>query len=118
MALVLCLDDDDSVARLVADVVEFCKHEPILETNALDAVSRWLREPQLKAVCTDYMMPRMDGIEVLALFQESRPDVRRVLITAAPQEEAVRAAERSQVVQLVIAKPPSIGDLRLALAWL
>lgn len=118
MALVICLDDDESVAKLVAQVVEFCGHQAVVETNSLDAVNKHLRDPKVRAVLTDFMMPRLNGIDVLEAFRASRADVRRVLITAAPTEEDVRQAEREGLIQMVVAKPPSIGDIRLALAWL
>lgn len=115
---VLCIDDDESVARLIADVVEFCGHEPILETDSMDAVTKHTKDQSIKAVLTDYMMPRLDGIDLLVIWQESRPDVRRILITAAPSEGAVREAGRSGVAQMIIAKPPNIADIKMALAWL
>lgn len=118
MARVLCIDDDDSVARLVADVVAFCRHEPIIEHDALLAVSLHARDSKLKAVLSDYMMPKMDGLEVLTCYRDLRPDVRRVLITGAPSEEEVKRAAHEGLVQLVIAKPPAISDIKLALAWL
>jgi len=118
MSRILCVDDDETVARLIADIVEFCRHEPIVVTDSLAAITEFIGDPKIGAVLSDFMMPRMDGIEMLACWQERRPSVRRVLITAAPQEESVRKAEREGIVQLVVPKPPAIGDVRLALAWL
>ena len=118
MSRVLCIDDDESVARLIADVVAFCKQEPVVETDAVDSVRKHIQDNNVKAVLCDLLMPRMDGIEVLGLWMESRPDVRRVLITAAPKEERIREALREGIVQMVIEKPPNIADIRMALAWL
>lgn len=115
---VLCIDDDDMVARLIAEVVEFCGFEPVLETDSMRAMTEHIRDKNIHAVLTDFMMPRFDGIEVLVMWQEQRPEVRRVLITAAPQEASVKEAGRSGVAQMVIAKPPSIADIKMALAWL
>lgn len=117
-AKVLCVDDDVSVARLIFDVVEFCGHHPVIITKAIDAAARYIGDDSVRAVLTDYMMPGLDGIELLMIWQERRPLVRRVLITAAPNEEVVREAQRSGVAQMVVAKPPTIADMKLALAWL
>lgn len=117
MARVLCIDDDVSVAKLVADIVAFCHHEPLVETDSL-AVSSHLKDRSLKAVIADYMMPKMNGLEVLTIFRDIRPDVRRLLLTAAPGEEEVRRAEREGLAQLVVAKPPGINEIRFALGWL
>ncbi len=117
-AKVLCVDDDDSVARILADVVAFCGHSAIVETMPIEAVAKHLLDTTVRAVLTDLMMPRLNGIEMLSIWQERRPEVRRILVTAAPQEAEVRDAHRSGLVQMVIAKPPSIADLKVALAWL
>lgn len=115
--LVLCVDDDVAIAALVAEVVRFCKLEAEVHSDPIAAAAR-LRDPRIGAVLTDLMMPRLDGVELLSIAQEQRPDVRRVLITAAPNEEVVKEAVRAGVVQMVIAKPPGISDIKLALAWL
>lgn len=115
---VLCVDDDASVARMVGDVVAFCGLEPVVETDSLVAVTQHAHDTRIAALLVDYMMPRLNGVEILTIWQERHPSVRRVLITAAPQEEPVREAQRSGVAQMVISKPPSIADIKLALAWL
>jgi CheY-like chemotaxis protein len=83
----------------------------------MEAILR-MRTERPVAILADYMMPRIDGLEVLAMAQEQHPNVRRVLITAAPQEQAVRDAVTSGIAQMVIAKPPSIADIKMALVWL
>jgi CheY-like chemotaxis protein len=116
VASVLVLDDDVAIARMVADVVRFCGHEPVVETSSMDAATKLT--PTLGAVIVDYLMPHIDGIELLALAQERCPKARRILLTAAPQERPVREAVASGVVQLVVAKPPSLHELKYALGWL
>lgn len=118
MALILCIDDDLSVAQLIAEMVESKGHEPVTETDPVDAVQRWIRSPKIVAVLTDFMMPKLDGVELLSAFMEARPEVRRVLITAAPHEDAVRRAKKDGVIQMLIAKPPSFSDIKQALLWL
>jgi CheY-like chemotaxis protein len=117
MALVLVVDDDAMVAHLVARIVQFCRHEPLEVMDPLAAAQR-VTDRAVRCVLSDYMMPKLDGIELLTIFHDQRPDVRRVLITAAPREQAVEDARKSGVVQAVIAKPPSIADIEQALAWL
>jgi response regulator of citrate/malate metabolism len=118
MKRVLCIDDDASVARLISEVVDFCGFESILELDSMAAATKYQQDADIVAVLTDLMMPKLDGIDVLTVWQQNRPEVRRVLITAAPQEYTIKDALRSRVIQMVIAKPPSIADIRMALAWL
>lgn len=122
MVKVLCIDDDESVARLMAEMVEFVGrnyggYEAVICMDAFDAIGA-IREPLVKAVVTDYMMPKLDGLEFLVVVQEQRPDIRRVLLTAAPNETPVREARKSMLAHTVVSKPPSIRDMELALAWL
>lgn len=116
MATVLVLDDDVAIAQMVADVVRFCGHEPLVETSSIDALVKLT--PSLGAAIVDYLMPRIDGIEVLATVQERCPKARRVLLTAAPTEKAVREAHAVGIIQLVISKPPTLHDLKYAMGWL
>lgn len=102
---------------MVARVVELLKHTPLVETSSVEAVIKYGRLG-LDAAIVDLMMPRLDGLEVLAQLQESQPATRRILLTAAPTERSVREALTSGVVQLLVSKPPTLSDLQLALAWL
>ena len=115
---VLCVDDDLSVARMLAEVVQFCGYDGVIEMSAVEAASTHVADVRVRALLCDYMMPGLDGLDVLTVWQERRPEVRRVLVTAAPNETAVREAVRTGLVQMVVSKPPTIGDIKMALAWL
>lgn len=117
MAKVLCIDDDRSIAQMTADIVEFHGHDPIVVTRSMDVVT-FFPDLAVKAIFADYMMPLLDGLELLAMVQERRPDIRRILLTAAPEEQAVKEALAAGLIQLLYSKPPSIADVKLALAWL
>lgn len=114
---VLCLDDDLAIARMVADVVEFLGHDPVIETDSVAAIIHHARG-DFGAAIVDLLMPRVSGIDVLTAFAQSNPNVRRVLLTAAPNEREIAEAMRDGIVQMLLVKPPLIGDLRAALAWL
>ncbi len=119
MARVLVLDDDVEIARMVGRVVELHGHEALIETSSMDALMKHGRgATRLSAAIVDLLMPRLTGIEVLAVLQESVPNVRRVLLTAAPSEPEVRDAVASGIVQMLIPKPPTLSDLERALLWL
>lgn len=115
---VLCLDDDFAIAQFLGAVVRIAGLEPLIETDAIRAVAAHLPDPRVACVLCDYHMDNLDGIEVLSAFQERRPDVRRVLITADARDARLSAAVRSGVVEMLLEKPPRIADLRAAIAWL
>lgn len=116
MSRVLCLDDDRAIAEMVGRVVRFMQHEPIICTDSFEAIMR--HRFQIRAAVVDYLMPRWDGIEVLAAIADVNPTCRRILLTAAPEEKAVRDAAASGIAHRVIAKPPTLLDLENALSWL
>lgn len=116
MASVLVVDDDVAIAQMVARVVHFLGHHPVICTDTFDAILHHRRGH--RAAVVDYLMPRFDGLELLASIQEVEPTCRRILLTAAPGEAPVREAVASGLVQRVIAKPPSLFDMEQALAWL
>lgn len=118
MALVLVIEDDERIARMLGRVAEMYGHEVIVETHALEALAKHLSNTEVRAVMSDFMMPHMSGVEVLTVFQDSRPDVRRILVTAAPRDWEVMEAQLSGLAQVVISKPPMLADFELALAWL
>lgn len=118
MARILVVDDDVTVAELVSEVVSFLKHEPITMNDPVAVLAQYGRDSSIRAILSDYMMPHLTGLELFAALQETSPRVRRVLITAAPNEPEVREALKLGIAEMVIAKPPSIGDIRVALAWL
>lgn len=117
MARVLCLDDDVVIARMVAEVVRYLGHEPVIETDSVDAILKHARAG-FGAAIVDLLMPRLSGVEVLAAFMDGTPSCRRVLLTASPDDSGAIRARGEGVIQLIVSKPPSITDLRLALAWL
>lgn len=116
MASVLVVDDDVAIAQMVARVVQFLGHQPVICTDTFDAILHHRRGHG--AAVVDYLMPRFDGLELLAAIQEVEPSCRRILLTAAPEEKAVRDAAASGLVQRVLSKPPSLFDMEQALAWL
>lgn len=116
MASVLVVDDDVAIAQMVARVVKFLGHDPVVCTDTFDAILHHRRGHG--AAVVDYLMPRFDGLELLASIQEVEPKCRRILLTAAPNEKPVVDAVSSGIVQRVLSKPPSLFDLEQALGWL
>ena len=117
MARVLVLDDDLAIAINVAKLVEYYKHEAIMETNSIEAVAKWAREG-LACAIIDHNMPFMDGVDVLTVFADSSPQTRRIMLTASPTQKEVQDALRAGVIQRVMSKPAMLHDMELVLAWL
>jgi len=88
---ILLADDDESVRRMVARVLEGAGYAVIMAGNAAEAVSRF-RSSQPDLVLLDLKMPDKDGWSVFEDISAVDPLAPVVIITAWPNQygEAVR----------------------------
>ena len=91
MATILIVDDDAFVRTLLKDVLEGRGHA-LLEAEdgraALDALGD--QEPQL--VLLDLFMPRLSGMEALAMMRQRWPGARVLVISSLDSERLVTEA--------------------------
>lgn len=106
------------VVEFVRKLLEREGHECVMCLDPLDALAKLKADRSIVVVITDWHMPGFSGLEVLEVVRQERPDVRRVLLTAAPQEPEVREAVREGLVQALVAKPFGRVDVRHALRGL
>ena len=111
MALVLALDDDAIITQMLRRQLEADHHDVVTCLDALDALARMERRPLVEVIITDWHMPGFSGIDVLTVVEQKFPDVRRILVTAAPGEPEVEEAVRSGLVQYLLVKPWSRLEL-------
>ena len=88
---ILLADDDESVRRMVARVLETAGYAVVLAGSATEAVSRF-RSSQPDLVLLDLKMPDKDGWSVFDRISSVAPMAPVVIITAWPNqyEQAVR----------------------------
>jgi two-component system chemotaxis response regulator CheY len=85
MKTILVVDDEFSIAETVAEVIAFAGYQTVCAANGragLDAA----RSARPALILLDYMMPVMDGLQMLARVRAD-PDLREipvVMMTAAP----------------------------------
>lgn len=90
MADVLVVDDDQTVRRLVCDVLELEGHHVVGMPDGPSALA-YLRSMRPDCVVLDVMMPRQDGFEVLTRIrdQPGLADLPVALLTAAADDATV-----------------------------
>lgn len=109
MPRILIVDDDKRVVMGIARLLRLDGHvvrEVIDSTTALEAV----REFDPDVVICDWMMPDLDGEQVLRLVRDEYPHIGRILISAS----AVDRVDR-RVYDVFLAKPWPEGALQAAL---
>lgn len=116
MAVVLVVDDEIGIARLLEDVLVDQGHEVLVASNGKDALE--LAHRTIPAVVlSDYMMPVMDGAALISAMaqDEMLAGIPVVLMSSLP--EAV-IAERATGYRLFVRKPFNIYALVDLLAGL
>jgi response regulator RpfG family c-di-GMP phosphodiesterase len=111
-ARVVVVDDDrlvtDSLRSFLALEVEI---EPIA-FNESPRAAAYVREHEIDLIISDFLMPEMNGIELLTEVRRLRPEVPRVLLTGyADKENAIRAVNEARVYQY-LEKPWNNEELR------
>ena len=77
------------------------------------AALEFIRSNDVRLVISDYLMPEMDGISLLAEVREAKPDVTRIILTGyADKENAIKAINEVGLFQYV-EKPWDNEDLRI-----
>lgn len=90
MAIVLVVDDEDSIVHLLAEVISDAGHTPLTATNGRDAFAlAQVHHPEL--IISDVMMPQMDGYALIdALHAEpDLADTMIILMSAAFRPEQI-----------------------------
>lgn len=86
---ILIAEDDDTTALLLARVLSRAGHELVRAKDGLEALNQVRGGGPFDAVVTDWMMPRMDGVQFI---QAMRRDLKRVppivVVTAVASNEA------------------------------
>lgn len=124
MKQLLIVDDETSVLHALRRVLQrhFKPHELGVEVcaNPLHALQR-LQEGRFDVLISDYRMPRMDGVTLLAHARELDPRAVRMMLSAAADFGTVLAAVNRAEVFRYIPKPWSepqlLADLHAALAF-
>ena len=117
MALILTVDDESSLLFLLREVLEERGHEVLaapsgVEAAALAALGK-LEDVEL--VLTDFAMPQLDGLGLLALLKRQYPELPVVVLTARGSERlAARAIKQGAFDYLP--KPFELDELEAVVA--
>jgi DNA-binding response OmpR family regulator len=106
---ILIVEDEDLLRDGLTDLFESSGHQVVAVADGLSAVERALH-PGIDVMVLDRMLPKLDGMEVLAKVRELRPSLAVLMLTA-------RADENDRVDGLqggaddYVTKPFSIREL-------
>jgi two-component system, NtrC family, response regulator AtoC len=80
-ATVLVVDDEPNLRRVLSAVLTRDGHSVIVADGGRDAVKKAKQLPHLDLLVTDFLMPDMNGLEVLEAVRKHHPAMRTLLIS-------------------------------------
>lgn len=110
---ILLVDDDEMITSSLESLFALeTEYEVITHTNPAAAAREAERRP-IDLVISDFLMPAMNGVELLKRVRELQPDTVRILLTGfADKENAIRAINEVGLYQY-LEKPWDNDDLLL-----
>lgn len=109
MAVVLVVDDEIGIARLLEDVLVDEGHVVLLASNGADALTVMNESPP-SVVLTDFMMPVMDGVALLEAMG-AHPELSRIPVVLMSSMPETMVAERTSRYVAFVRKPFNIFEL-------
>ena len=99
---VYLVDDEEMVVTSLESYLQLETRHRVRTFVAPETALEAVQEDEPDVVVADFMMPGMDGIELLKAVRGSRPAATRVLLTGyADKENAIRAINEADIFQYV-----------------
>lgn len=108
----LLVDDEPNVLKSLQRVFRQEHYEVITAGNGEEALRLCAQQP-FQVVISDYMMPGMNGADLLKRLKQSYPDTIRIMLTGHADTGAVMGAINEGAVYKFILKPWNDDDLRI-----
>jgi len=102
--VVLVVDDDSAILGAVKRLLHRSECEVVTASGPVEALAA-LNNRQVSVVVTDYMMPGMDGIELLILVREKWPAIVSIMMTASNDMRVAADAVNRSLIDYFITKP-------------
>jgi len=111
----LIVDDEPSILKALARTFRAEAYEVVTASNSKEALAR-LQEAPAQVIISDYMMPGMNGAELLKQVKTLYPDTIRIMLTGHADTGAVMGAINEGAVYKFILKPWNDDDLRVTVS--
>ncbi|BAL25715.1 ATPase, T2SS/T4P/T4SS family [Azoarcus sp. KH32C] len=111
----LIVDDEPSILKALTRTFRSEAYEVVTAGNGSEALAR-LQEAPAHVIISDYMMPGMNGAELLKKVKSLYPDTIRIMLTGHADTGAVMGAINEGAVYKFILKPWNDDDLRVTVS--
>jgi DNA-binding NtrC family response regulator len=97
---VLIVDDEDMVITSIKAFLQLETDFTVHGFNDAEEASRFAADHAVDVAVSDYLMPKMNGIELLGRIKEVQPEASRVLLTGhADKQSAIQAINHAMLFQ-------------------
>jgi CheY-like chemotaxis protein len=101
---ILVVDDETEILKVISTILTRNRYKVITVSDGVEALTTYLKNPQIKIVLTDLMMPNMSGVNLVRALAKVAPEV--MIIAATGQGEEFQESDlRKLGVQTVLRKP-------------
>jgi adenylate cyclase len=109
---ILVVEDNDNLRELLGHQLRFVSLEPVCVQNGLDGL-RWLEKNKADLIVLDWMLPDMDGIEVLEVIRQrhSQSALPVLMLSALGKEVDRRVTGLKAGANDFMAKPYELSEL-------
>ncbi len=115
---ILMVDDEEDLELLVRQRfrrrIRKGEYEFLFAHNGKEALEALEENPDIRLVLSDINMPVMDGLALLGQLEETKPDVKAVIISAYGDMQNIRTAMNRGAFDFVT-KPVDFNDLQITI---
>ncbi len=119
MALVMIVDDDQQILRLLAEIIEKEGHQIVSAEDGEQAFQQFQKHP-IDLVITDLLMPNKEGLELIQELRSIRPELKIIAYSGGGQMQPDNYLDfaKGMGADRVFSKPIPIKELTAAVAEL
>jgi len=113
LALILLVDDDPKMLRLLADVIELDGHQALMAEDG-ELALEYFEHQSPDLVITDILMPNKEGLEFISEIREMHPDLKIIAYSGggAADPESYLEFASGMGADRVFSKPMPLASLR------
>ena len=97
---ILLVDDEPDFLDVIGQRIESWGHEVILAQNAKEAMDAFKNESP-DVIILDYIMPDIDGVELLKKIRAIDRKIPVIMFTAKPEFDAIKDTEKLNILAFV-----------------
>ncbi|MBS1198251.1 MAG: type secretion system protein E:Response regulator receiver:ral secretory system protein, partial [Proteobacteria bacterium] len=112
---ILLVDDEPGILKALQRVFRRENYEIVTAGNGQEALQIF-QDQEIHLVISDFMMPGMNGAQLLREIKSRAPDTLRIMLTGHANTDAVMGAVNEGAVYKFIIKPWNDDDLRVTVA--